>query len=807
MLKSLIADLRQATRTLGRTPGFTFTAVLMLGLAMGVVTALFSAVNTVLLQPLPFAEPERLFYVSGEAPGSQFTGELGVSNELLVHYRERSKLIERAALYNWFTNTLRVDERSERLEMSLPSNELFTTLGIAPQLGRLPSADDTAEVVVISDRLWADWFGRDPKVIGRTVTLFREPREVVGVMPAAFRFPIEDTLLWLSRPVNAAQIQQPGRFGDSMLVRARPGVSAEALQAELTQLAAEAPARFGGTPAYASLMQQYRAVVQPLEQQLLGPIAGPLWLLFVAAAVLLLIACANLANLFLVRTESRQRELAVRRALGAGRAQLVRLQLAEALLVSLMAGALALVLSVLLLPMLISLAPAGVPRLQQAALDATTLVFTAIVAVLSGLLCGVLPAWRGAAPQLARLREGGRGQTSGEHRMRQGLVIGQTALALTLLIGAGLLLRSAEALYRVDPGYDVPDVFTFQFAPEQASLNNPAAWARFHQDFLQRLATLPGVQTVGLVENVPLNEGTEVIRARTQDMGVSAAEGQVLNITYSAGDYFRAMGIALVAGRHFDAQDHAGSGALILSKTAAERLWPGRDPIGQRLQREGREEWETVIGVVEDVLQANFWTAPEPLIYAPLMGPTLATSWRVASPAYVIKSTRAESLAGDVRALVREVAPEAPMYRVFTLQGLVQDSLTRLTFTLMTLGLAAALAVCLGAIGLYGVLSYVVASRTREIGVRMALGAPATQVQRMIVRQGLAVVAIGVATGLVAAALASQALGSLLFGVQSVDLLTFISMALLMLCIGALASYLPARRASRLAPMVSLRRE
>ncbi|WP_395790481.1 ABC transporter permease [Aquimonas sp.] len=207
MLKSLIADLRQATRTLGRTPGFTFTAVLMLGLAMGAVTALFSAVNTVLLQPLPFAEPERLFYVSGEAPGSQFTGELGVSNELLVHYRERSKLIERVALYNWFTNTLRVDERSERLEMSLPSNELFTTLGVAPQLGRLPGADDMDEVVVISDRLWADWFGRDPKVIGRTVTLFREPREVVGVMPAAFRFPIEDTLLWLAQPVNAAQIQ------------------------------------------------------------------------------------------------------------------------------------------------------------------------------------------------------------------------------------------------------------------------------------------------------------------------------------------------------------------------------------------------------------------------------------------------------------------------------------------------------------------------------------------------------------------------------------------------------------------------
>lgn len=807
MLKSSIADLRHASRALVRAPGFTLTAVLMLGLAMGALAALFGAVNTVLLQPLPLAQPERLFYISGEAPGSQFSGELGVPLELLVHYRERSQLIEHAAMYNSFTNTVRLDDRSERLEMSLPSSEFFTTLGVAPILGRLPLADEPVPVAVISDRFWAEWFDRDPDVLGRTVELFREPREIIAVMPPEFRFPQEGTQVWMARTVSASDIQQVGRFNGTLVVRAKDGVSAEALQAELTRLAAEAPERFGGTPAYASLMQQYRAIVQPIEQQLLGPIAGPLWLLLTAAGVLLLVACANLANLFLVRAETRQRELAVRRALGAGRAQLVRLQLAEALLVSMLAGIAAALLAALLLPLLVSFAPAGVPRLADARLDLATLVFTAVIAVLSGLMCGLLPAWRSAAPALARLREGGRGQTAGESRMRQGLVVVQTAMALTLLIGAGLLLRSADALYRVDPGYDVRDVFTFQFAPDQSQLSSATAWSRFHHEFMNRLRALPGVQSVGLVENIPLNEGTAIGRARTQDMSAPASEGQAISITYSAGDYFRSMGIALTGGRNFTEHDHAGSGAVILSRTAADRLWPGRDPIGQRLQREGREEWETVIGVVEDVLQTNFWTAAEPLIYLPLMSASSENPWQVSSPAYVIKSSRADSIGGEVRALIREVAPEAPMYRVFTLQGLAEDSLTRLSFTLLTLGMAALLAVSLGAIGLYAVLTHVVASRTREIGVRMALGAPPNQVQRMIVGQGLGVVAAGIGLGLLAAALASQALGSLLYGVHSLDIPTFGAMALLMLLIGVLASYLPARRASRLAPMESLRRE
>jgi predicted permease len=806
-MSQLGSDLAHAARTLSRSPGFTLTAVLMLGLAMGALATLFSVVNTVLLQPLPFASNEQLYAVSGEAPESQFPGDIGVASELLVHYRERSQLIESAATYASFTNSLRADDRVERIEMAMVSTDLFATLGVAPVLGRLPSEADTQLVAVLSDRLWTDWFGRDPSIIGRSVRVFGEPREVIGVMPADFRFPIEDTLLWMVRPVTATSIQQLSRFGDNMVVRAKPGVRADDLRTELTQLAAQVPERFGGTPAYASLMQSYRALVQPLQERLLGPVSRPLWLLFVAAALLLLIACANLANLLLVRAQLRHRELVVRSALGAGRAQLMRLQLAETLLLSVMAATAAVVASMLLLPLLVSFAPSGVPRLDRAAIDLSTLAFTAAVAVVAGLICGLLPALRGAAPDLEGLREGGRGHVGRQHRVRHALVVAQTALALMLLIGAGLLLRSAHLLHEVDPGYEVEDVFTFQFAPEQASLSDPAAWSRFHQDFLERLRGLPGVESVGLVENVPLNEGTSQQRARTPEMSAPASEGAVINVTYSAGDYFRSMGIALLAGRDFDSRDHAGSGSIVVSESAARRLWPGLDPIGRRLQREGRDEWETVVGVVEDVLQSNFWTAAEPLIYAPLMGPNPANSWRVSSPAYVVKSARADSMAADVRALIRQVAPEAPMYRIFTLQGLVDDSLSRLTFTLMTLGLAALLAMSLGAIGLYGVLSYVVSDRSREIGLRMALGAPAAQVRRMVVGQGLRMVVLGLAVGLIVAMLGSRALGTLLFGVRPIDAATFVGMTLLMLGVGVLSSYLPARRASMLDPMESLRRD
>jgi len=505
-----------------------------------------------------------------------------------------------------------------------------------------------------------------------------------------------------------------------------------------------------------------------------------------------------------VRAEGRQRELAVRRAIGAARGQLVRLQMSEALVVAMLAGAVAIGLAYLSLPAFLRAAPAGIPRLAAVGITPITLLFTLAAAILSAIACGAVPALRASAPDFTRLREGGRGATRKRHWARDGLVGGQTALALVLLIGSGLLVRSFWALRNVDPGYDTKDVFTFQIAPEGPHLPDGPAFARFSLDFMDRLRKLPGVDSVGLVENVPLNEGTGSARFRREG-APDADAGPLLRVTFAAGDYFKTMGIDVVAGRPFETNDHLSAlRHVVVSRSAAERLWPNENAIGKRVQRQGLQTWETVVGVVDDVMQSNFRDRPDPLVYFPLVGPA-PMAWVISSPAYVIKTPRAENIAPDVRAIVREMAPEAPMYRVFTMAGLAGDSMVDVSFTMLTLGIASALALLLGAVGLYGVLSYVVAERTREIGLRMALGARAEQVRRMVVVQGTRVVAVGVIIGVAVAFGATRALGSLLFGVAAADAPTFAAMSAAMIAIAVLASYLPARRASRIDPIVSLR--
>jgi predicted permease len=384
-------------------------------------------------------------------------------------------------------------------------------------------------------------------------------------------------------------------------------------------------------------------------------------------------------------------------------------------------------------------------------------------------------------------------------------VVAQTALALVLLIGSGLLVRSFRALRQVDPGYDIANIFTFQIAPEGAHLTDGPSYARFALEFMDRLRALPGVESVGLVENVPLNEGTATVQFRTEEMASDPTAGTRLGVTFAAGDYFKTMGIDVLQGRPLEPNDHAAAPRhVVISQSAANLLWPGKDPIGRRVQRQGLDTWETVVGVVEDVKQDNFREPGQPLVYFPLVGPT-PTSWVISSPAYVVKTRRTESIGPEIRALVREMAPSAPMYRVFTMEGLARESMLQLSFTLLTLGIVSSLALILGAVGLYGVLSYVVAQRTREIGVRMALGAEARRVRRMVVAQGARVVVVGVMIGVTTAVAVTRALGSLLFGVEPVDILTFVAMSASMIAIGLLASYVPARRASRVDPIEALR--
>lgn len=502
------------------------------------------------------------------------------------------------------------------------------------------------------------------------------------------------------------------------------------------------------------------------------------------------------------------REMAVRQAIGAQRAQLLRVQMAEVFVVAGAAGVLATLFARFTLPVVLSLAPPGtigVLRLGDAGVDFQTIAFTVLTALLAAIMCGLWPAIRASRPSFARLRDGSRGSTSGRMWTRHALVAAQTALALVLLIGAGLLFRSHLKLSAVDPGYDTEDIFTFQIAPEQRSLTDGPSFANFIMDFTDRLRALPGVEAVGVIENVPIDEGTAGGRFRTD--GAAEGQGALINYTFAGEDYYRVMGISVLAGRAFTRDDAVSSlGNVVISKRAADMLWPGVDPIGRKLQRDGFDTWETVVGVVEDVMQQDFRQAPDPLVYFPLRG-QLPTQWRLSSPAYAIKSSRADTIAADVRRIVRDIAPEAPMYRAYTMQQLAERSMFTLSFTTIMLAFVSSMALILGAIGLYGVLSYIVSERTREIGVRLALGAQVGTVRRMVVAQGARVLAVGVVIGLAVAVLSTRALGTMLYGVDPHDVMTFAGTAVLMAVIGLGATYLPARRASNVDPIVSLRGE
>lgn len=806
-VEDAIRDLRHSWRGLLRAPGFLVTAVGTLVLAIGAVGGMFSVVNAVLLRPLPFASPDRLVGITGTAPGSDMPEQFNVGAEFYLQYKEQSHTLDGIFAFGAGTSTFRTDQRVERVPMAWTTIDMYPTLGVRPQLGRLPVPEDNDDVALISDQVWATWFGRDRSVIGRWYFVSDSMKQIIGVMPPEFTFPSDQTQLWVASPVDRSQVR-PGQGGQGIVARIKEGVPAEQAVAELTRLSKEIPGRFGGSPSFARMVEQHRTIATPLLDAVVGPTTQrSLWILLGAVAVVLLIACANVANLFLVRAESRRRELTVRSAIGASRTQLVRLQLAEAAAVALAAGALAIVLSAVTLPLFLRAAPQGIPRLSQAGLDLATIGATFALVLFVALACGVVPAVRASRPDLSGLREGGRGSTSGRPWVRDLLVVAQTALALVLVIGSALLVQSFQRLRHVDPGYVIDDIYSFQFAPDQPQLNNGPTLGQMHLNMMDRIRGLPGVTDVGVVNNLPLDEGTGAVRVRTPGMS-SEDGGTRVSLNFSGGDHFKVLGVKLLRGRTFtNAEAVTPNNSVIVSRSTAEKLWPGQDPIGQLVYpRFGATDTLafSVVGVVEDVKQNNWRDPGQSVMYLPLTGPS-ASAWGMGSPAYVVKSARADWLKPEIRELVRQIAPEAPVYREYTMAFLAQRSMIQLSFTMLTLGVVSALALVLGAVGLYGVLSYVVAQRTREIGVRMALGATPGEVRRAVVSQGAKVVLIGVIVGLAAALATTRLLGALLFDVKPVDPLVFSAMAAMMIGVGVVASFMPARRASAVDPIEALR--
>jgi predicted permease len=635
-------------------------------------------------------------------------------------------------------------------------------------------------------------------------------RTVVGVMEPAFRFPEERTAVWIhdlpTEPIR------PGGFGLNLVGRVAPGADYAQLTTQLAAAAQRLPERFGGSPAYVRIIERHIPVVRSLEEELIGDIAGPLWILLGTVGIVLLIACANVANLLIARAESRRLDLAVRRALGSSRSELIRSQMAEALLLAGAGAAFGILLAWAGVPLLVRAAPENIPRLASVSLNPTTLLYTAAVAILAACAFGLLPAIRSSNPELmGGLRNSGRVGAGPEHMTRNALVVVQTAAALVLLVAAGLLIQSFRALSRVDPGFDTDDIFTFQMAPdnEQHGLVDGPTYAQFHYDFMDRLAALPTVESVGLVNTLPLDEGAGTTRFATDRTALEGDTQPLLRFTLAGGDYFQTMGIQLLSGSYFERNSNPTADVrVIVSHAAAEILWPGENPLGKRLRAAADTTgWMTVVGVVEDIFLEDLRQEKvDPMVYLPMVGRT-ARSWGVGTPAYVVKSARAELMTPEIREVIRELAPDAPMYRIFTMRGLAARTMAQLSFTMLTLGIAAGLALILGTVGLYGVLSYVVSQRTREIGIRMALGAQARELRRMVVAQGSRVALVGVVIGVVGALLLTRVIESLLFGVAPIDPVTFAVMSALMLGVALLASYIPARRASSVDPMRSLRME
>jgi len=810
MLRTWARDFKHAARGLVRAPVFTIVTMLTLALAIGANTAIFSVAKVVLLEPLPFPDADRLIHIGGTAPGSELPEEFGVPDELYFEYHESVPGLEDLGLYGTGSSTTRVEGQVEQLFLTRATPSFFTTLGARPLLGRLPTEEDDDRVVVISHWLWQDWFGSDPEVVGRSYYFARETRTVIGVMGSEFRFPDERVAFWVPLPIRAAQVT-PGGFGPNVVARMAPGTDRASLVAQLSPLAQRVQERLGGPAPYARIMERHRPVVRPLREHLVGDAATALWILLGTVGIVFLIACANVANLFMVRAESRRRDLAVRRALGAGRGGLVRSQMAEPLLLAAAGGACGVLIAWAGVPLLVRAAPdavaggfasAPIPGLATAGIDLTALLFTAAISLVAACAFGLVPAIRfSGIGLLGSLRQTGRGVVGRSHLMRDALVVVQAASAVVLLVGSALLVRSFLQLSRVDPGFDTEDIFTFQVAPDREELNDRASVSRFQHAFMDRLSALPGVESVGFVVTLPLDEGASDAFVTTPQIEASGAEAPRVRVTGAGGAYFQTMGIELVRGRFFErVEEQQGIPNVIISRTAAELLFPSEDPLDKQVRpTTDSDTWYTVIGVVEDVLLDDFRReSAEPMVYLPAAN---------LSPAYVVKSARAHQLAPEIRAIIRELIPESPMYRVFTMEQLAANTMASLSFTMLMIGIAAALAVILGALGIYGVLSYSVTQRTQEIGVRMALGAEAKAVRRMVVVQGGQVALTGVAVGVLAAVGLTRFLASLLFGVQAMDAATFVGMSSVMLVVALVASYVPARRASAVDPVQALRTE
>jgi putative ABC transport system permease protein len=807
-MQKLWQDLRYAVRVLLKNRGFTAVAVLALALGIGANTAIFSVVNSVLLRPLPYREPHRLIalwenYQQRGGPEREWFSPADFKD-----FREQAQSLEHVvALLGWGP-TLTGQGEPEDLQGAAVAYDTFSMLGVDPAIGRSFTADEdrtgAERVVVLSHGLWQRRFGSDAAIIGKSLILGGESYTAIGVMPRGFTFPIlPNTEIW--RPLTPAMVALAGCDRGCLVLRVmarlKSGVTLDAARAESSAIAARMAEQYPETN------KGVGSTVVPLHEQLVGDVRPAMLVLLGAVALVLLIACANVANLLLARAAARQKEVAIRAALGASRGRLIRQHLTESLVLALVGGAFGLLLAFWMVDLLVSFAPKGTPRLEEIAIDRGVLAFTFGTAILTGLIFGMAPALLSSRANLAgSLKEGGRDTSAGSrgNRVRSGLVVSEIALALMLLVGAGLLIKSFANLQRVDPGFDPENVLRIDVGLPRTRYPDRNQAAVFFKQLVDRVALLPGVQSAGAVSSLPLSGGGTdsgfAIEGRPQPAPDRQPVAWYAKVTP---DYFRTMGIRLMRGRVFTEADNLdASRVVVISETMARRYFPDEDPLGKRLLFDDGKDRREIVGIVADVRHFGLNLDARPTMYfsqsqSPNRGMSLV----------VRASGDPMSLAPAIRSEVWALDRDLAVSSVMPMNELIRTSLAEPRFVLLLLGLFAAVAMALSAIGVYGVMSYSVTQQSHEIGVRMALGAQVRDVLKLVVSRGIALVGGGVALGLVAAFALTRVMESLLFGVSATDFTTFAATSLILAAVALAACFVPARRATKVDPMVALRYE
>jgi putative ABC transport system permease protein len=799
-IEQFAKDIRYGLRNMRRSAGLTSLAVITLALGIGANTAIFSVVNAILLQPLPYRDSTHLVKIWPNKSGAS------VSKMEFVALRDRLGKVQDLTASSTWSFTITGQGNPEEIKGARATAGLFSLLGINAMLGRtfVPGEDqpDRDHVIVMSHAWWRRRFGSDPKVIGQPIKLDGENYTIIGVMPPGFSYPAENLDLWMPLELDPTKAQDYGAGYLELDARLQSGTTKEQAQAELASVSRGMSEQLRG------LLPKYGegAVVVPLQEDMVGNVRRKLLVLLGAVGLVLLIACANVANLQLIRTVARQKEIAIRSATGASRLRIIRQLLTESVLLGIVGGIAGVLLAFWLRHLLVAILPADTPRLSEIRIDWRVLWIALTGSVLTGLLFGLTPALRLSRPDLvSALKEGGRSSNTGARSLyRNALASMEIALALMIVVGAGLLIKSFWNLQHVDPGFRGESVLSMRLAPPDAAYATEARKIGYYREILQRIDNLPGVAASGAVNLIPLGSRnwnfTLTIEGRPVPPGV---RGPHADFRLAANDYFRAAGIPLVRGRYFTAADNeTAPGAALINESMAREYWPNEDPIGKRVSNR-RNEWATIVGIVGNVRERSLDRPAASEMYRPYA----QAPWIGSMTVMVRAKADPAAIESSLRTVVWSVDKDVPISDMQRLSDVVSQSISGPRSTALLISAFAAIALLLGVVGIYGVIAYSVAQRTHEIGIRMSLGAQRSDVLRLVMSEGLAVTALGICAGLLGSFAITRLLATLLFQVTATDPQVFVSVAVVLAAVALCAGYIPTRRAMKVDPTIALRGE